>query len=416
LITYPHQVIHIHGSDDFLRDDFLCGISFFNIKKRGFSGKIGRVKNMFHKEVDLMLLEDLKKRELPQLTVFNDGTQCTPESWPKRREELLTLLQENIYGYTPAPPKKVTGKVIKKTPPHAFAGKAIHETVEVSFDTPYGDFSFPLQVIVPVNVPKPPVFLHIAFRPDIPDKYTPAEELIDNGFALALFYYQDVVNDNHFGDYSDGLGKLFIGSRKREKTEWGKIGMWAYAASRAMDYLVTREDIDAEKVAVVGHSRLGKTALWCAARDTRFFTAISNNSGKGGASLMRHATGETVKSFLDAGSWDWFCEKWKEYHGHENEIPYDQHFVLACIAPRYILVGSAEIDPGADPKSEFLSCVAASEVYRLLGKTGLVTEDKYPVPDTALHQGEIGYHIRKGLHYFSRTDWLYYMDYLKKRI
>lgn len=361
-----------------------------------------------------MLLTELQRRDLPKLLISKDGTVCDKESWAKRKEELLDLLQEHIYGYTPAPPKSVSGEVIQKSPSRAFAGKAVHEIVKVTFDTPSGMCSFPLHVIVPVNVSKPAVFLHIAFRPDIPDIYTPAEEIIDNGFALAVFCYKDVVNDNLHGDYSDGLGKLFIDIRPREKSEWGKIGMWAYAASRALDYLETRTDIDSKKVIVAGHSRLGKTALWCAAQDERFFAAISNDSGKGGASLLRHSTGETVMSFLKAGSWDWFCEKWKEYDGHENEIPYDQHFVLACISPRPLLVGSAEIDPGADPKSEFLSCVAASEVYRLLGGKGLITEDRYPTPGTALHEGDIAYHIRPGLHYFSRTDWLYYMDYLKK--
>ncbi len=359
-----------------------------------------------------MLLTDLQNRDLPKLTVLNDGTVCIKQLWAKRRAEL----QEHIYGYTPAPPKSVTGEIIQKSSPRAFAGKAIHEIIKVTFDTPNGSFSFPLQLIIPVCVSKPAVFLHIAFRPDVPDMYTPAEEIIDNGFALAIFCYKDVVNDNLRGDYSDGLGKLYINSRQREKSEWGKIGMWAYAASRALDYLETRTDVDFKKVSVIGHSRLGKTALWCAAQDERFFAVISNDSGKGGASLLKHSTGETVMSFLKAGSWDWFCEKWKEYDGHENEIPYDQHFVLSCIAPRPLLVGSAEIDPGADPKSEFLSCVAASEAYRLLGGKGLITPDQYPTPGTALHGGDIAYHIRPGKHYLSRTDWLYYMEYLKKLI
>jgi hypothetical protein len=241
-----------------------------------------------------MLQQEILKRELPPLLTMNDGRQCTAELWGERRAEILNLLRKNIYGYTPEPPEKVTGEIVEQSPERAFAGKVNQQRISIKFDTPNGEFSFPLYLFLPRNNPCAPLFLHIAFRPDIPDIYSPIEEITDNGFALALIYYKDIVNDNLHGDYSDGLGKLYIDKRERRPDEWGKIGMWAYAASRALDYLLTRDEVDHKHIAVVGHSRLGKTALWCAAQDERFFMGISNNSGIGGAAIAKHSTGERV--------------------------------------------------------------------------------------------------------------------------
>lgn len=364
-----------------------------------------------------MLQQEIAKRELPPLLTMKDGRPCTADLWRERRAELLDILQKYIYGYTPKPPEKVTGEVVEESPPNAFAGKVFQQRIKIRFDTPNGEISFPLHLFLPKSTPRAPLFLHIAFRPDIPDIYCPVEEITDNGFGLALFCYKDVVNDNLHGDFSDGLAKLFFSSRQRDPEEWGKIGMWAYAASRVLDYLLTRDEIEHGHIAVVGHSRLGKTALWTAAQDERFFMGISNNSGIGGAAISKHSTGERISDFLKAGSWDWYCERFKEYDGYEDiNMPYDQHFLLATIAPRCICVGSAEQDEGADPKSEFLSCVSASKVYELLGYNGLITPDEYPTAGTSLHGGRIGYHMRPGCHYFSRADWNQYMKFMNTKI
>lgn len=364
-----------------------------------------------------MLYEETLDRDLPPLLIMDDGRDCTKELWRERRAELLDILQRHIYGYTPEPPKETVGKIIGQGKERAFAGKVNQQTIEIEFNTPNGEFSFPLYLFLPKSNPTAPLFLNIAFRPYAPDIYAPIEEIIDNGFAFAMIHYKDIVNDNLHGDYSDGLGKLYIGNRQREPEEWGKIGMWAYGTSRAMDYLFTREEIDHDHIAVVGHSRLGKTALWCAAQDERFFMGISNNSGIGGAAIAKHSTGERVSDFIRVGSWDWFCENFKSYAGREDiDMPYDQHYLLAAIAPRHICVGSAELDDGADPSSEFLSCVAVSEVYELLGYRGLITPDSYPMPGTSLHSGDVGYHIRSGHHYFSRYDWNRYMDFVRLKM
>ena len=358
-----------------------------------------------------MLGKILESRGLQPLLILDDGRPVTPDLWPERRRELLERLRKNLYGYTPEPPARVDGR-IRREDTQAYAGKVIERHVDVTFETPAGDFTFPLHLFIPKAVPRAPVFLHIAFRPDLPDCYTPIEELTDGGFALALFCYTDIINDNHFGDFSDGLGRCFMHAPRRPD-EWGKIGMWAYAASRALDYLGQVAEVDARRVAVVGHSRLGKTALWCAAQDERFWAGISNNSGFGGAAAARHGQGERIADFITYGSWDWFCENFKTFSGREDDLPYDQHMLLALLAPRLLSVGSAALDRGADPESEFLSALAAAKVWDLLGCRGLATPDAMPAAGDFLADGRVGYHLRAGLHYFSREDWGRYMAFLR---
>ena len=255
--------------------------------------------------------------------------------------------------------------------------------------------------------------MHLAFRP-VPDRYIPVEEITDAGYALVVVVYTDMMNDNHFGDFSGGIAAHFGTDTKREKDEWGKIGMWAYGASRVLDYLIdNRTDIDTSKIAVMGHSRLGKTALWCAAQDTRFAAAISNNSGYGGAASSKGGTGERITDFLRAGSWDWFCESFKDYVGDgEDRKPYDQSFLTALIAPRFLCVGSAILDKGADPATEFLTTLHASSAWELLGVRGLVCPDRMPLPSDLFIEGNVGYHLRDHRHFLSREDWGAYIKFL----
>ena len=362
----------------------------------------------------MMLKELLKEKDyLPILQMQNGGV-VTKESWRVRRAELQALLEEYSYGKTPKAPMQVCGEVQKRDE-LAYAGKVVEERVNISFETEKGRFSFPIDLYIPTKVEKPPVFLHIAFRP-VPDRYIPVEEIIDGGFALAVVCYQDLVNDNHYGDYSDGLAKYFGVGETRAPDEWGKIGMWAYGASRVMDYILAdRKELDGEKVSVIGHSRLGKTALWCGALDERFYCVVSNNSGYGGAASSKHGEGEGIKDFLRLGSWDWYCENFKNYLNFEDEKPYDQSFLLAMIAPRYLLVNSAVEDRGADPKGEFLTTLHASSAWELLGEEGLVCPDKMPTPGELLGEGKVGYFLRSGRHFLSREDWNATMEFLKKK-
>ncbi len=346
----------------------------------------------------------LEKREILPLLPEN-------QSWEERRRELMTLLCEYEYGYTPAAPAYVQGEIFYEDKA-AYAGKVLEQHIRVTFPTPKGPYTFPFKLFLPYGDHPLPTIVNLAFRPDTPDRYVPVEELCDRGYGLAVVCYQDITPDSLHGDFTSGLAAMYVGERSREPAEWGKIGMWAYGASRVIDYLLTRGEIDAGEISVAGHSRLGKTALWCAAQDPRVYCAISNNSGYGGAALSKNGTGEYIELFLRAGSYDWFCPRFCDYNQRDNEKPYDQHMLLALIAPRYICVGSASQDAAADPASELLSCYGASEAYLAYGLRGLVGGDALPEVGTALHAGEIGYHLRAGRHFFSREDWNRYCDFL----
>lgn len=372
----------------------------------------------------MFLDKEWNAKELQPLLTFENGRQATPENWADRRKELLNILQTHIYGFTP-PPCKVTAEQLQV--PGAYranwAGKLIQEYWQVNVETSNGVFAFPFHFMRPKHVEKSPVFLHINFRADMPDRYTPAEEIIDNGFAVVQVCYKDIVPDSLNGDYTAGLAGFFHKDGPRTMSEWGKIGIWAWAASRVMDVLQTFDCIEKEHIIVCGHSRLGKTALWCGAQDERFWGAYSNDSGFGGAAVAKYGTGERVADFIRCGSWDWFCEQFKTYVGKEDELPYDQHMLLALLAPRHLYVASAAADSSADPRAEFLTCYGAGKVWEMLGETGLVTPDAYPqvtgaLPEdsVALHGGKVGYHIRPGEHFFSRTDWQLAMKWMKECI
>ena len=366
-----------------------------------------------HRALDEMLA---RRGYLP-VTTFADGTPVTAQTWKARRDEMRQLLEQYSYGVMQDTPVTVKGETIH-TDQNGFGGKVSIEEINISFTTVHGMMTFPVTLFVPKTEARPPVFLHLAFRA-YPDRYIPAEEITDAGYALAVVVYRDLVNDNLHGEYSDGIAKHFGTTADRTPTEWGKIGMWAYGASRVMDYLgAERQDMDTAHVAVIGHSRLGKTALWCGALDERFAAVISNNSGYGGAASSRHGSGERVTDFLRVGSWDWYCENFKEFTDEKEDCkPYDQAYLLALMAPRLLCVGSAVEDRGADPESEFLTSLWASQAWELLGKKGLVLPgENMPVPGDHFLEGAIGYHLRTGKHFLSREDWNQYIRFLKEKL
>ncbi|MDD4774056.1 MAG: alpha/beta hydrolase [Eubacteriales bacterium] len=353
----------------------------------------------------MFIHDELTRRGVPDLLTHANGIKITgPDNWELRRSELIEILAREEYGYMP-PPAPVTYEIISHNK-NEYGGKVQYYAVRLTIATPDSEFSFMLNVFLPKSDKKRPLLLHIAFRRDLPDKYMPVEEITDRGFALASFCYTDVASDSNDG-FAGGIAGLY----DRRKYNWGKISMWAWAASRALDYLLTLPEIDTEYVAVIGHSRLGKTALWCGANDTRVKFVISNNSGCSGSAVTRDKTGERVKEITKNFPY-WFCSNYKTYIDNEHEMPFDQHFLIAACAPRRVLIGCAKEDSWADPFSEYLAAHAASDAYTLLNMNGLTGEDREPAAGDTFHEGNIGYHLRSGGHFLSRYDWNKYMDFI----
>jgi hypothetical protein len=304
--------------------------------------------------------------------------------------------------------------------PSALGGKATRKDITVYFDA--GEtLCMNLLMFVPNDADGPvPAFLGVNFKGNDATfgeaaRRWPYEYIISHGYAVATFWRDDVDPDWHDG-FKNGIHGLLDAGKERMADSWGTIAAWAWGLSRALDYLETDKDIDSRRVAVFGHSRLGKTALWCAAQDERFAAAISNNSGYGGAATSKCGNGERVVDFLRYGSWDWFCENFKVFTDDlEDKKPYDQSFLLALIAPRLLIVGSAKEDKGADPESEFLTSLHASSAWELLGEKGLVTPDRMPLTGEVLDEGNVCYHYREGRHFFSREDWNTYIRILNKK-
>ena len=340
--------------------------------------------------------------QLPQRLPMPDGMS---------KEEIVKLLLTEEYGFLPAAREGIRVE-IKSEEASFCAGKAVLKKLRLVCETRYGEFAFPVYYTCPTGKEEPvPCFVHINFRDLVPDRYQPTEELVDAGYAVLSFCYKDVTSDD--GDFTDGLAGLVYPGGRREADQCGKIGLWAWAVMRVMDYAMTLPELDHTHISVVGHSRLGKTALLAGALDERFFCAFSNDSGCSGAALSREKEGESIRAITTVFPF-WFCENYKKYVDKEGAQPFDQHFLLAANTPHRVYVASAAEDTWADPKNEFLSCVAASSYYKTQGLTGLVHTDELPVPGTFLGEGHIGYHMRAGRHYLSREDWQYYIRYLNQ--
>lgn len=355
-----------------------------------------------------MLQEILEQRRVPAIRDF------TPEEWPALREELKEILLSEEYGRPVPEPTKVSFEIAPldyKTRNFA-AGKAFQYHVTAHTVVCGKEFSFPFQAILPKKKGKYPFFIHNDFAPETPSRYTPAEEIIDNGFAVLKVCYQDVTTDD--GDFTNGLaGILYPDGVRKNPDDPGKIAMWAWANKRLMDFAETREELDLNYSAVIGHSRLGKTALVTGMLDERFQFVCSNGAGCSGDAITREKEGEHIEFITNRFAY-WFCENYLKYV-NEELLTFDQHMLLATTAPRTLLIGAAIEDTWADPDSQYLSCFAASKVWKTLGKRGLVAPDRLPVVGAAFNEGNVCYQLREGTHYLSRKDWRFFMDTILKK-
>lgn len=339
-----------------------------------------------------MLKKMLEERNLPQL---------------RSREEMLDILHNEVYGFLPPKPDELTFEDAGKIHKSMAAGKATCNKIIAHCVINGKPFDFPFAAVLPTDGKKHPFFVHINFSDQIPDRYQPTEELVDNGFAVLTVYYQDVTTDD--GDMTNGLAGVLFEEGKRRPNDPGKIAMWAWACQRLMDFAETQSHcLDLSCGVVCGHSRLGKTALLAGATDERFTFTYSNDSGSTGAAISRGKEGETVAKITNRFPY-WFCENYYQYADREDAMPFDQHFLLASIAPRCALVGSGTLDAWADPVSEYLSCVAAKPAWA----DDFAHPNRLPRPDECFLQGDIGYHLRTGTHYFGRADWQRLIEFVK---
>jgi hypothetical protein len=275
-----------------------------------------------------------------------------------------------------------------------------------------------LTVFLPNGGGAPPIFLLLNNRPvsntDPTRKeqsgFWPAEQVIARGYGIAALQNAELAPDDK-ARFREGVIQLFEGetSAARAANAWAALAAWAWGASRAMDYFETDPRIDAKRVAVVGHSRGGKAALWAGAEDERFALVISNESGEGGAALSRRNFGETLARITEAFP-HWFADNYKSFAAKVDGLPVDQHMLLALAAPRALYVASADEDLWADPRGEFLSLVHASPVYALWKEPAIRAEDMPPL-NRPLVAGRRGYHVRTGTHNLTPSDWERFADF-----
>lgn len=325
-------------------------------------------------------------------------------------DEIVDLLLREEYGYLPPAPDKLSVEVVEEDK-YFYSGKTVLYKLKFTVQIKGAEFSFPVNYNLPISDKPLPCFVFINFRDCVPDKYLPSEEISDHGHAVMSFCYTDVTSDDD--DFTNGLAGLIYPDGKRGDSDCGKIGLWAWAAMRVMDYAKTLPELDGGRISVVGHSRLGKTALLTGALDHRFYCAFSNDSGCSGAAIARENTGERISVICNAFPC-WFCKNYLKYADNEDSMPFDQHFLLAANAPHRVYVASASEDSWACPPNEYRSCIEASEYYKSLGLTGFVTDKALPEIGDRFHDGHIGYHLREGRHRLSRHDWLGFIAYLDK--
>lgn len=389
---------------------------------------------------------------LPKLLTTQDGKPVTTaETWmQQRRPELLQLFQDHVFGTLPDR-RPILRTRLRSRVNDAVEGKAIRREITVFFSDDDNGPKMELMVYTPADADGPvPCFLGLNFhgnhtleadprihlseswvrnapdRGNVDHKATekargqsssrwPVDMIVSRGYGLATIYYGDIDPDFDDG-FKNGIHALTEAERgdsPRATNAGGSISAWSWGLSHALDVLETDPLVDGKRVAVFGHSRLGKTSLWAGASDPRFAMVISNNSGCGGAALSRRKFGETVQR-INTSFPHWFCLKHREYNDNENQLPVDHHGLMALIAPRPVYVASAEADTWADPRGELLSLYHAGPVFKLFGREGLPS-DQLPELNEPVHT-DVAYHIRTGKHDVTDFDWTQYMNFADQQM
>ena len=357
---------------------------------------------------------------LPNPLAGRAGVVRTPADWPARRAEILESFREHVYGRSPGSPERLRFDVVEENR-QALSGAATMKQVAVISTQNDRDHRFVLTLFLPNKGGGPsPVFLLLNNRPasntdptrQVKSGFWPVEDMIARGFGIAALQVADLAPDDR-DRFRDGVIRLFetTASGPRPSSAWGALAAWAWGASRAMDYFATEPRIDAAHVAVVGHSRGGKAALWAGAEDERFALVVSNDSGEGGAALSRRNYGETLARITEAFP-HWFARNYSSFANRIDALPVDQHMLVALAAPRAIYVASADEDLWADPRGEFLAQVHASPVFALWGDPP-IREDQMPPLDQPLVVGRRAYHVRRGSHNLLPFDWTRFAEFAR---
>lgn len=376
---------------------------------------------------------------LPEVLKMEDGTPVTTtEAFDVRRDEILRLFSENVYGPLPQSGFDTAFEVLEEGT--ALDGKAVRKQVKITVSTEKGSSDALLLLYLPADQETSAVVLGLNFngnhtvlndpailpsyawegeeskleekRGDNAERWN-VENAISRGYAVATMYCNDFAPDNA-DTYNSRVVGLF------DEPEFKAVGAWAFGLLRGVDYLVQEDAIDEENIAVIGHSRLGKAAIWATANDPRIAVVFSNDSGNTGASLSRSNHGETVKS-INSFFKHWFSSKYATYGNNVDALPVDQHLLLAAIAPRKVYVACAEGDLWADPQGAWNSLMASREAYLLYDME--VIDDQLPAgltqpaADGSNYMTEsMGYHCRKGWHQVLSEDWKHYLDYMDQYV
>jgi hypothetical protein len=381
------------------------------------------------------------RKDLPDPLVMLDGTRvATKDQWVnERRPELKKLFEHYMYGKFP-PPVKVEAK-IEHVNPKALGGKATLKDITLTLG---GKHKVHLLLVVPNKRTGPaPVFVGLNFAGNhaalddpairLPTSWMYAnrkgvknnragdggrgsevdtwaiEQTIDRGFAVATVYSGDIEPDR--ADVREGVQATF--AQEKSPDAWGTIAAWAWGIHRVIDYLATVPEVDAARIVVVGHSRLGKTALLAGAFDERIAVVMPHQAGMGGTAPSRGTIGESIKR-INTSFPHWFNGNYKRFNDAPERLPFDQHCLVALCAPRPVLFTNAQEDTWANPDGQFEVLRAADPVYRFLGAGGL--EGKQPPELGRLVDSTLGYYIRAGKHSMNREDWRVFVDFAEKHL
>lgn len=339
----------------------------------------------------------------------------TKAAWEEsQRSKVYRLFEKNVYGRMPAVTISVDHHVAD-IDTGALDGLAVKRDVVLDFLPGDGAAQLHVMLYLPKRGGRVPVFLGYSFTANDETEHStqwPLKEIVKRGYAVAVAWYQEIEPDRLDG-WQTGIRTKLAERLHIEPYEWSAIGAWAWGLERMADYLETEPAVDAGRIALIGHSRLGKTALWAGANDRRFAMVISNESGEGGAATSKRDYGETIAAINRQFPW-WFAPAYKQWGFHTAEMPFDQYMLLSLIAPRPLYVASAVDDQWSDPKGEFLSARLAGSVYGLYEEKGIGKESmpglNQPVGDY------VRYHIRSGKHDVTWYDWEQYLDFADRRL